>query len=176
MVRVFEDSGISGAKGRDARPGLDALMKGVSRRDFDMVLAWWVDRLGRSLTGLLELLTELHAKGVELYLHQQGLDTSTPSGKAMFQMMGVILERVLAGMSRVAANGTRSGKPIGRPRLAPETEANIRAALEKGAWACARSRCDSAWRRERCSELLGLRFRHRQRPMRQSEQKAVTLP
>jgi DNA invertase Pin-like site-specific DNA recombinase len=140
VVRVFEDSGISGAKGRDARPGLDALMKGVSRRDFDMVLAWSVDRLGRSLTGLLELLTELHAKHVDLYLHQQGLDTSTPSGKAMFQMMGVfaefersmIRERVLAGMSRAAASGTRSGKPIGRPRLAPETEANIRAALEKG--------------------------------------------
>jgi DNA invertase Pin-like site-specific DNA recombinase len=140
VVRVFEDSGISGAKGRDARPGLDALMKGVSRRDFDMVLAWSVDRLGRSLTGLLELLTELHAKHVDLYLHQQGLDTSTPSGKAMFQMMGVfaefersmIRERVLAGMSRAAASGTRSGKPIGRPRLAPEAEANIRAALENG--------------------------------------------
>jgi DNA invertase Pin-like site-specific DNA recombinase len=140
VVRVFEDSGISGAKGRDARPGLDALMKGVSRRDFDMVLAWSVDRLGRSLTGLLELLTELHAKHVDLYLHQQGLDTSTPSGKAMFQMMGVfaefersmIRERVLAGMSRAAASGTRSGKPIGRPRLAPETEADIRAALQKG--------------------------------------------
>jgi DNA invertase Pin-like site-specific DNA recombinase len=140
VVRVFEDSGISGAKGRDARPGLDALMKGVSRRDFDMVLAWSVDRLGRSLTGLLELLTELHAKHVDLYLHQQGLDTSTPSGKAMFQMMGVfaefersmIRERVLAGMSRAAASGTRSGKPIGRPRLAAETEANIRAALRKG--------------------------------------------
>jgi DNA invertase Pin-like site-specific DNA recombinase len=90
-----------------------------------MVLAWSVDRLGRSLTGLLELLTELHAKHVDLYLHQQGLDTSTPSGKAMFQMMGVfaefersmIRERVLAGMSRAAASGTRSGKPIGRPRL-----------------------------------------------------------
>jgi hypothetical protein len=65
-----------------ARPGLDALMKGVSRRDFDMVLAWSVDRLGRSLTGLLELLTELHAKHVDLYLHQQGLDTSTPSVSA----------------------------------------------------------------------------------------------
>jgi DNA invertase Pin-like site-specific DNA recombinase len=75
VVRVFEDSGISGAKGRDARPGLDALMKGVSRRDFDMVLAWSVDRLGRSLTGLLELLTELHAKHVDLYLHQQGLES-----------------------------------------------------------------------------------------------------
>ena len=92
MVRVFEDNGISGAKGRDARPGLDALMKGVSRRDFDMVLAWSVDRLGRSLTGLLELLTELHAKHVDLYLHQQGLDTVHPSGKAMFQMMGVFAE------------------------------------------------------------------------------------
>jgi DNA invertase Pin-like site-specific DNA recombinase len=133
-------AGISGAKGRDARPGLDALMKGVSRRDFDMVLAWSVDRLGRSLTGLLELLTELHAKHVDLYLHQQGLDTSTPSGKAMFQMMGVfaefersmIRERVLAGMSRAAASGTRSGKPIGCPRIEPETEASIRAALERG--------------------------------------------
>jgi DNA invertase Pin-like site-specific DNA recombinase len=140
VVSVFEDSGISGAKGRDARPGLDALMKGVSRRDFDMVLAWSVDRLGRSLTGLLELLTELHAKHVDLYLHQQGLDTSTPSGKAMFQMMGVfaefersmIRERVLAGMSRAAASGTRSGKAIGRPRIEPETEAGIRAALQKG--------------------------------------------
>jgi DNA invertase Pin-like site-specific DNA recombinase len=124
VVRVFEDSGISGAKGRNARPGLDALMKGVSR----------------SLTGLLELLTELHAKHVDLYLHQQGLDTSTPSGKAMFQMMGVfaefersmIRERVLAGMSRAAAQGTRSGKPIGRPRIEPETEASIRASLERG--------------------------------------------
>ena len=72
-------------------------------------------------------------------MHQHGLDTSTPSGKAMFQMMGVfaefersmIRERVLAGMSRAAASGTRSGKPIGRPRIGPETEA-IRAALEKG--------------------------------------------
>src|SRR5262249_38378776 len=107
MVAVFEDAGISGAKGRDARPGLDALMKAVARREIDMVAAWSVDRLGRSLTGLLELLTELHAKKVGLYLHQQGLDTSTPAGKAMFQLMGVfaeferamIRERVLAGLA-----------------------------------------------------------------------------
>src|SRR5262245_51789026 len=72
VVRVYEDAGISGAKGRDARPGLDSLMKAVSRREVDMVMAWSVDRLGRSLTGLLELLTELHAKRVDLYLHQQG--------------------------------------------------------------------------------------------------------
>jgi DNA invertase Pin-like site-specific DNA recombinase len=140
VAQVFEDNGISGAKARDARPGLDAMMKAVSRREIDMVLAWSVDRLGRSLTGLLELLAELHAKRVDLYLHQQGLDTSTPSGKAMFQMMGVfaeferamIRERVLAGIARARANGTRTGKPIGRPPIEAKTEAAIRSALKKG--------------------------------------------
>jgi hypothetical protein len=76
IVRVFEDAGISGAKGRDKRPGLDAMMKAIARREIDMVAAWSVDRLGRSLVDLLELLRELHAKGVDLFLHQQGLDTS----------------------------------------------------------------------------------------------------
>jgi DNA invertase Pin-like site-specific DNA recombinase len=87
LVAVFEDAGISGAKGRAQRPGLDAMMKMVARREIDMVAAWSVDRLGRSLINLLDLLRELHAKGVDLFLHQQGLDTSTPAGRAMFQMM-----------------------------------------------------------------------------------------
>jgi DNA invertase Pin-like site-specific DNA recombinase len=139
VVSVFEDAGISGAKGRDARPGLDALMKGVARRDFDMVAAWSVDRLGRSLIDLLDLLRELHAKGVDLFLHQQGLDTSTPSGRAMFQMMGVfaeferamIRERVVAGLARARADGTK----LGRRRI-EETDADkaaeIRSARQKG--------------------------------------------
>jgi DNA invertase Pin-like site-specific DNA recombinase len=117
-VAVFEDAGISGAKGRDARPGLDAMMKGVARRDFDMVAAWSVDRLGRSLIDLLDLLRELHAKGVDLFLHQQGLDTSTPAGKALYQMLGVfseferamIRERVVAGLARARADGTKLGR------------------------------------------------------------------
>src|SRR5262245_35887647 len=140
VVSTFEDAGISGANGREQRPGLDALMKAVARREIDMVAAWSVDRLGRSLTGLLELLTELHAKKVDLYLHQQGLDTSTPSGRAMFQMMGVfaeferamIQERVRAGMARASESGTKSGKAIGRPRIAADTEAEIRSALQRG--------------------------------------------
>ena len=82
VVQVFEDAGISGAKGRKDRPALDALLKSVARREVDMVAAWSVDRLGRSLTDLLDFLRELHAKGVDLFLHQQGLDTSTPSGRA----------------------------------------------------------------------------------------------
>ncbi len=118
VVKVFEDNGISGGKGREDRQGLDTLLKAVTRREVDLVAAWAVDRLGRSLTDLLGLLTELHAKGVDLYLHQQALDTSTPSGRAMFQMMGVfaefersmIRERVMAGLARAREDGTKLGR------------------------------------------------------------------
>jgi DNA invertase Pin-like site-specific DNA recombinase len=105
----------------------------AARRRFDMVMAWSVDRLGRSLQDLVAFLSELHALKIELYLHQQGLDTTTPAGKAMFQMMGVIAEfertliqeRVRAGMARAK----REGKHVGRPPIAPELEERIRAAL-----------------------------------------------
>ena len=120
VVAEFTDEGISGAKGREGRPGLSKLLDGVTRRDFDKVMAWSVDRLGRSLPDLLSFMGELKAKGVDLYLHQQALDTSTPAGKAMFQMLGVfsefereiIRERVNAGLARARAQG----KTLGRPR------------------------------------------------------------
>ena len=107
-VEVYEDAGISGARGRENRPAFDRMLKGAVRREFDVILAWSVDRLGRSLQELVTFLSEIHAKGVELYLHQQGIDTTTPTGKAMFQMMGVfaeleramIRERVFAGLRR----------------------------------------------------------------------------
>jgi DNA invertase Pin-like site-specific DNA recombinase len=132
VAAVFEDAAVSGAKGRNGRPGLDALMKAVTRREIDMVAAWSVDRLGRSLMDLLEFLKELHTKGVDLYLHQQGVDTSTPSGRAMFQMMGVfaeferamIRERVLAGLARARSEG----RVPGRKRL-EETDAGKVAAI-----------------------------------------------
>ena len=131
VVQVFEDAGISGAKGRKDRPALDALLKCVARREVDMVAAWSVDRLGRSLTDLLDFLRELHAKGVDLFLHQQGLDTSTPSGRAMFQMMGVfaeferamIRERVLAGLARAKEQGIS----LGRRRLEDSDAAKVAA-------------------------------------------------
>jgi DNA invertase Pin-like site-specific DNA recombinase len=136
-VEVFEDAGISGAKGRGERPALDAMMKAVARREVDMVAAWSVDRLGRSLTDLLDLLRELHAKGVDLFLHQQGLDTSTPSGRAMFQMMGVfaeferamIRERVISGLARAREEGIR----LGRPRVDDKKEDAILRARAAGA-------------------------------------------
>jgi DNA invertase Pin-like site-specific DNA recombinase len=91
LVKVYRDEGISGAKGRDERPAFDALCKDAARRQFDMVMAWSVE-LGRSLQDLIGFLSELHALGIDLMLHQQGLDTTTPAGKAMFQMMGVFAE------------------------------------------------------------------------------------
>src|ERR1700704_5966420 len=77
IVAVYRDEGISGAKGRDKRPGFDAMHKDASRRKFDMVMAWSVDRLGRSLQDLIGFLSELHSLGIDLFLHQQDLDTTT---------------------------------------------------------------------------------------------------
>jgi DNA invertase Pin-like site-specific DNA recombinase len=136
VVKVYQDAGISGAKGRDQRPGLDAMMKAVNAKEFDMVASWSVDRLGRSLTNLLSILQGLHDKGVGLFLHQQGLDTSTTAGKAMFQMVGVfaefergiIRERVNAGLARARVNGVK----LGRRRVKPSVEAQIVALRDKG--------------------------------------------
>lgn len=136
IVATFADAGISGTKGRDQRPGFDHLCQGIARREFDQVAAWSVDRLGRSLQDLVMFLGELHAKGVDLYLHQQGLDTSTPAGKAMFQMMGVfaeferamIVERVNAGLARARAEGKQLGRPSG---LTPAKERKVRRLLAK---------------------------------------------
>jgi DNA invertase Pin-like site-specific DNA recombinase len=140
IVEVYSDNGISGAKSRDKRPAFDRLHKDAARRRFDLVMAWSVDRLGRSVQDLVAFLSELHASRVGLYLHQQGLDTTTPSGRAMFQMMGVfaeferamIAERVRAGMARAKATGTKSGKAIGRPPIDQRRREAIRKAYQAG--------------------------------------------
>jgi DNA invertase Pin-like site-specific DNA recombinase len=135
IVKVYKDHGISGAKGREKRPAFDALCRDATKRQFDVVMAWSVDRLGRSLQDLIAFLSELHALHVDLFLHQQGLDTTTPAGKAMFQMMGVfaefersiIQERVRAGLRRARAEGAR----LGRPPIPEAKREAILAALDK---------------------------------------------
>src|SRR4051812_47718266 len=130
VVGIYEDAGISGSKGREKRPGLDQLLRDVTARKVNMIASWSVDRLGRSLQDLVGLLSDLRAVGCDLYLHQQALDTSTPSGRAMFQMLGVfaeferciIQERVNAGLARARAKGTK----LGRRPVAPAVEARIR--------------------------------------------------
>jgi len=119
VVEVYADEGISGTKGRERRPAFDRMLKAALRRKFDMIAAWSVDRLGRSLQDLVAFLSELKAAGVDLFLHQQALDTSSPSGRALFQMLGVfaefeaamIRERTLAGLARARAQGKRLGRP-----------------------------------------------------------------
>ena len=135
IVHVYKDHGISGAKGREKRPAFDRMCRDAAKRQFDVVMAWSVDRLGRSLQDLVGFLSELHALRIDLFLHQQGLDTTTPAGKAMFQMMGVfaeferamIQERVRAGLARARSEG----KQLGRPRIATALEQRIRDALNE---------------------------------------------
>ena len=115
------------------------MLKAVARKEIDIVAAWSVDRLGRSLIDLLGFLRELHAKSVDLYLHQQGIDTTTPGGKAMFQMMGVfaeferaiIRERVLSGLARAKAEGVTLGRRALEQSEPDKVEA-IKAALGAG--------------------------------------------
>jgi DNA invertase Pin-like site-specific DNA recombinase len=131
----YVDHAVSGTKGRDQRPKLDALLKAATRRELDIIAAWSVDRLGRSLQHLVVFLDEIHGKRIDLYLHQQGIDTTTPAGKALFQMCGVfaefersmIQERVKAGLRRARAQG----KKLGRPRIHADVERRIRDARAK---------------------------------------------
>jgi DNA invertase Pin-like site-specific DNA recombinase len=150
VVDVYKDAGISGAKGRDQRPGLDAMLKDASRRKFDVVMAWAIDRLGRSLIDLLGTIQHLEACGVDLYLDQQSLDTTTPMGKLLFQVTGAFAEfertmirlRVNAGLSTIKAKLKREGRftskagivrsRLGRPGAEPEKIARARLELAKG--------------------------------------------
>jgi DNA invertase Pin-like site-specific DNA recombinase len=139
VVATYRDEGVSGSKGRQGRPGFDRLCKAVVRREIDMVAAWSVDRLGRSLQDLVGFLAELQASRCELYLHQQGLDTSTPAGRALFGMLSVfadferamIVERTKAGMARARAQGNR---------LPPAVEDAVRASLADGMGICRAAR------------------------------------
>ena len=119
LVDLYVDVGISGSKGRESRKEFDRLNKDMVRRKFNRILVWDISRLGRSLQHLVEFLNEVNSIGCNLYIHQSGLDTSTPNGKMMFQMIGVfseferemISERVKLGLERVKSKGQRLGRP-----------------------------------------------------------------
>jgi len=130
IVQTFSDAGISGAKARNDRPGLDEMLR------FDVVMVWAIDRIGRSLIDLLGTIQHLEACRVDLYLEQQEIDTTTPSGKLMFQVTGafaeferaMIRQRIHAGLMRVVANG----KTLGRPLNDPKALEKARQALGRG--------------------------------------------
>jgi DNA invertase Pin-like site-specific DNA recombinase len=136
IIQTFSDAGISGAKGRNERPGFDQMLKHAQRHRFDVVMVWSIDRIGRSLIDLLGTIQHLEACGVDLYLDQQAIDTTTPSGKLMFQVTGafaeferaMIRQRIHAGLRRAVANG----KTLGRPLNDPEALEKARQALGSG--------------------------------------------
>lgn len=139
VVKVYKDHGISGTKGRDQRPGFRAAMDAAARREFDTLAVWSTDRLGRSLQDLVATLNDLRGARRDLYIHTQSLDTSTPSGRALFGMLSVfaeferemIVERVKAGLARAEKHGTKSGNAIGRPKLHEGRREKIVAGLLK---------------------------------------------
>jgi DNA invertase Pin-like site-specific DNA recombinase len=130
IVEEYIDHGISGAKGRDKRPAFDRLAKAAAHGKLDMVAAWSIDRLGRNLVHLVQFTEELRQQGVDLYLHQQQVDTSSAAGRAFLQVAGVfaefersvIVERINAGLARAKSQG----KHLGRPAVSAKTEQRIR--------------------------------------------------
>ena len=119
VIDEYLDEGISGSKGRDKRPEFDRLLKDANRKKYEGILVWSIDRLGRSLQHLVSFLNDVNSKDIGLYIHQQGIDTSTPTGKMMFQMCGVfaeferniIRERVKSGLDRAKKSGQKLGRP-----------------------------------------------------------------
>lgn len=121
-VREFLDLGHSGAKAK--RPALDELRREVRHGRVEAVLIVGLDRLGRTLSELLTLLSDLSAAGCAVVSLREGIDFSTPAGRLQVQLLGAFAEfereltreRVMAGMLRARNEGTRSGRAVGRPR------------------------------------------------------------
>jgi DNA invertase Pin-like site-specific DNA recombinase len=137
IVELYSDNGISGSKGREQRPAFDRLARDAAQGKLDIVAAWSIDRIGRSLGHLVEFMDELRGQGVGLYLHQQQVDTSTAAGRAFLQMAGVfaefergvIIERINAGLARARAKGKRLGRPTS---VTADVEKRIRELLGQG--------------------------------------------
>ena len=137
VVQEFVDHGISGAKSRIQRPALDAMLKLATQRKIEMILCWDISRLGRSLQHLIEILNDLQTLKCDLYFHQNGIDTSTVTGRMIFQICGslaefernLIRERVISGQQRAKSEG----KHIGRPsQMTDALKTSIRLLREQG--------------------------------------------
>jgi DNA invertase Pin-like site-specific DNA recombinase len=137
IVATYQDAGVSGAKGRKDRPGLDQLLNDAKRRKFDVAMVWAIDRMGRSLIDLLKTIQHLEKCKVDVFIDQQNIDTTTPEGELMFSIVGafgqferkMIVGRVNAGLDRARKEGKRLGRPTA---LTPAIETKIKAALSAG--------------------------------------------
>jgi DNA invertase Pin-like site-specific DNA recombinase len=120
IVDAYVDAGISGSK--DSRPELNRLMADAHRRKFDVIAVWKFDRFARSVSHLLRALETFNALGIAFVSLSEQMDTTTPTGKMVFTVLGavaelersLIAERVRAGLR----NAKAKGKTLGRPRVA----------------------------------------------------------
>ncbi len=137
VVQELTDDGISGAKGRDQRPAFDQLFRMVQRKEIDVVMAWSIDRLGRSIQHMVSFMTEVQAVGVDLYIHQQAINTATPAGRMVFGIFSalgeyereLIRERINAGLARAKAQGKKLGRPS---NVNPSVITSVRLLRDKG--------------------------------------------
>src|SRR5262245_7578738 len=143
IVREFVDIGVSGSKER--RPALDDLVRDAKRRQFDGLVVWRLDRLGRNLRHLILLLDDLQATGVAFVSLSEGIDATTPAGRLQLHVLGAIAEfererireRVMAGLQRAKAQGKRLGRPRRQPATVVVPGGTVRAAAL--AWGVSKS-------------------------------------
>lgn len=137
VVSELTDDGISGAKGRDQRPAFDRLFQMVQRKEADVVMAWSIDRLGRSIQHLTSFMTEVQSIGIDLYIHQQAINTATPAGRMVFGIFSalgeyereLIRERINAGLARAKAQGKKLGRPS---NVNPSVITSVKMLRERG--------------------------------------------
>lgn len=135
IAETYVDHGITGKQ--DRRPALERLRKDAMHGKLDVVAAWSIDRLGRSLAHVVNLLADLTEQKVAVYLHQQQVDSTTTAGKAMLGMCAVFAEfewnttsdRIKAGIARARKEGKRIGRPSS---VTAHTERRIRELRGKG--------------------------------------------
>ena len=117
VVEEYNET-VSGTKGVNDRKELERMLKDASRKKFDKVVIWSVDRLGRSMKHLVSVLSQLDDLNVDVFSYVQGIDTSTQFGKSMFQMVGIFAElennmrkeRQSIGIKRALDNGAKFGR------------------------------------------------------------------
>jgi DNA invertase Pin-like site-specific DNA recombinase len=119
IVNEYCDHGISGSKSRNDRPALNEMMKDAVKGKFSKILVYSIDRLGRNISHLIEILDDLGNMKINLFFLSQGIDTETHHGKMVFQLMGIlaqwerelIKERINVGISRAKSQGKHCGRP-----------------------------------------------------------------
>jgi len=133
IVKVYQDKGVSGAKGRNGRPELNRMLEDATRRRFKKLLVWDLSRLGRSLRDLISITDNFRELGVDLYVHKDAIDTGTASGRLFFHIVGAIgefereriRERINAGLARAKAEGKTLGRPEGTTKDKVKHQAEI---------------------------------------------------